>query len=89
MRFNPRKLLGFGGGLTTETTGLGPDWPSSAGDRERGKFRPSRHPRLTTVAVTMEDEEVTKDTNELLEEVIFEIRLLRQALALEGFAADI
>lgn len=28
------------------------DFPSSAGDREHGKFRPSRTSRLTAVAVT-------------------------------------
>lgn len=37
------------------TTDQGPDFPSSAGDREHGKFRPSGTPRLTTVAVVNDD----------------------------------
>ena len=39
----------------TESTGAGPDFPGSSGDRERGKFRPSATPRLTTVAVVGDD----------------------------------
>ena len=37
------------------STGMGPDWPDNAGDRERGKFRESAYPRLTQVAVTNDD----------------------------------
>lgn len=32
-----------------------PDFPGSAGDREQGKFRPSRTPRLVTLAVVNDD----------------------------------
>lgn len=38
-----------------DTTGLGPDFPGSSGDRERGKFRPSGRARLTLVAVANDD----------------------------------
>lgn len=42
---------------TSESRGVGagPDFPSSAGGREQGKFRPSRIPLLTQVAVTGDD----------------------------------
>lgn len=83
-----RRLLGFG--PTEDTTGLGPDFPSSAGDRERGRFRASKYPRLTKVAVTRDDgEEVLGNTEEILLEILEEIRLLREALVIEGMAADI
>ena len=40
----------------SSTDGHAPDFPSSAGDRERGRFRPSHYrPKLTTVAVTNDD----------------------------------
>ena len=32
-----------------------PDFPGSAGGREQGKFRPSRTPKLTQVAVVNDD----------------------------------
>lgn len=38
-----------------DTTSLGPDFPESAGDREKGKFRESTYPRLTTLAVSNDD----------------------------------
>ena len=38
-----------------DSTGHGADFPSSAGDRERGKFRPSATPLLTTIAVVNDD----------------------------------
>ena len=37
------------------STGLGPDFPTSSGDRERGKHRPSDYPRLTMIAVCNDD----------------------------------
>ena len=55
--FDWRKLIGLDGGYKTDSTGLGPDMPGSGGDRERGKFRPSVYPRLTTVAVVGDDGE--------------------------------
>lgn len=69
---------------------LGPDFPGSSGDRERGKFRPSNYDRLTTVAVVDDDgEPLTLSNTELLMEVVYELRLLRHALVLNGLAADI
>jgi len=90
MALNWRKLIGFDRESNTDTTGLGPDFPDSAGDRERGKFRPSDYPRLTKVAVSRDDgEEVIGSTEELLAELLLEVRLLRHALVLQGLAADI
>lgn len=67
-----------------------PDFPSSAGDRERGKFRPSATARLTQVAVTTDDgEPIGRGTDQILEELVYEVRLLRHALVLQGLAADI
>ena len=79
-------------GLTNDadSTGNGPDFPSSAGDRERGKFRRGPEARLTAVAV------VDNDGNEIgsalfpsFDELIEEIRKLRFALMLQGTAADL
>ena len=54
-----------------ESTGSGPDFPGSSGDREKGKFRPSATPRLTQVAVTGDDgKPVTRTTDQLLEEIL-------------------
>ena len=53
------------------TTGAGPDFPGSSGDRERGKFRPSATPRLTNVAVVGDDgQPIAKTTEELLGELL-------------------
>ena len=53
------------------TTGAGPDFPGSAGDREKGKFRPSAIPRRTAVAVVGDDGKPIARTSEtLLEEVL-------------------
>lgn len=65
-----------------ESTGLGPDFPGSAGDRERGKFRPSATPRLTQVAVTADDgRPVTRTTDEILEELLTYQKAILIALA--------
>ncbi len=86
---NWRRLVGLDGPLA-DSTGLGPDFPGSAGDRERAKFRESTHPRLTTVAVSGDDgEPVAATADQLLEELIYEVRLMRHALVLGGMAADI
>ena len=45
----PQSLSGSTG------TGQTPDFPSSAGDRELGKFRTSKYPRLVQVAVVDDD----------------------------------
>lgn len=55
----------------TESTGAGPDFPGSAGDRERGKFRPSATPRLTQVAVVGDDgKPVALTTEQLLADLV-------------------
>ncbi len=65
---------------TRNTTGRGADFPGAGGDREHGKFRPAAEPRLTRVAVALEDSfgndsmasaflELTSVMNELLREV--------------------
>ena len=54
-----------------DSTGRGPDFPGSAGDRERGRFRPSRTPRLTNVAVVGDDgRPVVSSTDALLADVV-------------------
>lgn len=54
-----------------DSTGAGPDFPGSSGDRERGKFRPSGTARRTQVAVTGDDgQPVVKTTDELLAEIL-------------------
>ncbi len=89
MSFDWRKVVGFLPAYG-DSTGLGPDFPGSAGDRERGKFRPSAHARLTTVAVSDDEgEPIGRSTNDILVELVFELRLLRHALVLQGIAADI
>lgn len=56
MAIDWKQLIGLNGpDKTGGSTGLGPDFPESAGDRERGKFRPSNYPRLTAVAVSNDD----------------------------------
>lgn len=51
--------------------GAGPDFPGSSGDRERGKFRPSDTPRLTTLAVVGDDgQPIIRTTDELLAEIL-------------------
>lgn len=86
---NWRRLVGLEGQIA-DSTGLGPDFPGQAGDRERGKFRESGHPRLTTVAVVDDDGlPVAIGTNDLLMELILEVKLLRSGLVMEGLAADI
>ena len=67
-----------------------PDFPESAGDREKGKFRPSRTPKLTQVAVVDDDgEPIGTALFPSFEQLILEIRKLRLALMRTGYAADI
>lgn len=54
-----------------ESTGGGPDFPGSSGDREKGKFRPSGTARLDTVAVAGDDgRPVTMTTDQILGEIL-------------------
>ena len=65
-----------------DTTGSGPDFPGSSGDRERGKFRPSTTPRLTLVAVTGDDgRAVTLTTNQILLEILAYQKAILAALS--------
>lgn len=75
--FDWRKLIGLDGGYKTDSTGLGPDMPGSGGDRERGKFRPSVYPRLTTVAVVGDDgESLTAGLSSVEDEQILLLRAI-------------
>lgn len=86
---NWRRLVGLDR-QWKDSTGLGPDFPEQSGGRERGKFRESEHPRLTTVAVVGDDgEPVAATSDQLLAELVYEVRLMRHALVLGGMAADI
>ena len=70
--------------------GQTPDFPGDAGDRERGKFRPSGTPRLTQIAVTNDDgTQIGSALFPSFEELLDEIRLLRLALELQGVAAKV
>ncbi len=77
----------------TESTGAGPDFPDSAGDRERGKFRPSSIPRRTTLAVAGDD---GKPVTLTLQQIMAEMLLWQKAIVLalvwssegEGFSVD-
>mgnify|MGYP001601855260 FL=1 len=71
-----------------QSTGSGPDFPGSSGDREKGKFRPSATPRLTQVAVTGDDgKPVTRTTDQLLEELLLwqKAAVIAQIWNMEGF----
>ena len=65
---NPQE---FPESLRSTTRRTSPDFPGSAGDRERAKFRPSATPGLDQVAVSGDDgRPVAKTTNELLAELL-------------------
>lgn len=77
----------------TESTGAGPDFPGSSGDRERGKFRPSATPRLDVVAVAGDDGlPIALTTEELLGELLLWQKAMVLALSLfsqqEAFSVD-
>lgn len=69
---------------TTDTVGDGsPDFPGSSGDRERGKFRPSATPKLTTIAVVGDDgQPFVRTTEQLLEELLLYQKATLLALSL-------
>ena len=60
-----------------DSTGLGPDFPVSSGDRERGKHRPSKTPRLTVIAVSNDDGTVVASG---LADVLNELLLYQKAV---------
>lgn len=68
-----------------DSTGLGPDFPGSSGDREKGKFRPSAIPRLTQVAVTGDDgKPVALTTEQLLAEILLWQKAMVLVLSLQS-----
>ena len=69
-------------GSQSSATGHGPDFPSDAGDRERGKFRPSSEPRLTTLAVVNDDgTQIGYAIAPQLDELTYLMRLVVQGLS--------
>jgi hypothetical protein len=85
-----RRILGLGSSVI-DSTGLGPDIPSAAGDRERGKFRESSTPRLTVVAVSNDDGTpiITDAFVGVMTDLLDEVRKLRLALQMQGVAAEL
>lgn len=66
----PRQIYDFPESFRASTD-AGPDFPDSAGDREKGKFRPSATPRRTAVAVVGDDgEPIARTTDDLLAELL-------------------
>lgn len=91
MAFDWKRIVGLYGpaAATGESaqTGLGPDFPESAGDREKGKFRPSAYPRLTQVAVTNDDgTPVGASASSLEDERLLELKAIR--LGIEFMLAE-
>lgn len=67
-----------------------PDFPTSAGAREQGKFRPSSTPKLTQVAVTNDDGTVIGHAIvESNDEVVFWIKAMYAGLIAAGMAEDV
>ena len=65
-----------------ESTGSGPDFPGSSGDRERGKFRPSATPRLTTQAVVDDaGQPIARTIEQILEETLLYQKAILLALS--------
>lgn len=83
MRFNWLNLLPPTKRAYPDNTGLGPDFPDSAGDRERGKFRPSEFPRLTVVAVANDDGSVVGSVSlAAIEQQALELKAVRLGIEL-------
>lgn len=88
--FDWRRLVGLYGPDTSNSSGIGPDFPGSSGDRERGRHRPSGYPRLTQTAVCNDDgSPILGGTEEKLDALLAEIRALRVGMVLKGTAEDI
>ena len=69
-------------GSLRDSTGLGPDFPGSAGDREQGKFRESATPRLDQVAVSGDGgRPVIETTDQFLAEILVYQKAILIALA--------
>ena len=86
---NWRRLIGFRPKYF-DYEGLGPEFPASSGDRERGRFRESQYPRLVQVAVSNDDgTAITAALQSDIQELTREVRLLRQSLVMVGLAAPL
>ena len=73
-----------------DSSGGGPDFPGSAGDREQGKFRPSAIPRLVQVAVVDDDgRPVGTALVPNFDELIYWIRAMYMGLVAKGLAEDV
>lgn len=90
-RFDWRRVVGlFGPDRSRGATNHGPDFPDSAGDRERGRHRPSEYPRMTQVAVCEDDgNRVGTVLIPHLAALTEEVRKLRLALTVKGIAEDL
>lgn len=75
----------------TDSIGDGaPDFPSSAGAREQGKFRPSATPKLVQIAVVNDDgTEIGSALIPSSEEIAFWIRAMYAGMVLKGTAEDV
>ena len=91
MAVNWKKIIGLEGpDRGPGSTGLGPDFPDSAGMRELGKFRESAYARLTAVAVVDDDgNSIGSALVPNFEDLAMEIRKLRFALTVKGVAEDL
>ena len=66
------------------------DFPESAGDRERGKHRPSAFPRLTQVAICDDNgDPVGSAQTQVLRDILIELRFLHLAMVAAGTAEEV
>ena len=74
-----------------DTIGDGsPDFPSGAGTREAGKFRPSGTPKLVAVAVVGDDgRQIGAALVPSNEEIVFWLRMMYAGLVAKGVAEDV
>ena len=67
-----------------------PDFPTSAGTREGGKFRPSATPKLVTIAIVNDDgSQIGTALVPSNEEIVFWLKVMYAGLILAGQAEDI
>ena len=72
----------FPASMQEPVPGAGPDFPSSAGGREQGKFRPSATRLLTTLAVVGDDGlPIARTTDERLDTLELYLRAIVLGLA--------
>ena len=76
---------------TKDSRGQGdPDFPSGAGPREAGKFRPSATPGLTKVAVPNDDgTQIGTALVPVNEEIAFWLKAMYAGMILKGQAEDV